>query len=99
MSNYGFHMESVSQGSNLTGIINDTEGLIKDGRLQCANENDLMKIHWLDSALKIEDETNRRRLIKISKNAHVDGVAALLDAVCMRHVHWEELSEQLKNKE
>ena len=96
---YGFHCESVSQGSNLTGIINDTEGMIKDGRLQCAEDNDLMKIHWLDSALKVEVETNRRRLIKISKNAHVDGVAALLDAMCMRHNHWEELSDQLKNED
>lgn len=96
---YGFHMEKVAQGSNLTGVINDTEGLIKDGLLQCANDNDLMKAHWLDAALKIEDETNRRRLIKISKNAHVDGVAALLDAMCMRHNHWEELQGQLKNEE
>lgn len=99
MESYGFHMEKVSQGSNLTGVINDTEGLIKEGKLQCANDNDLMKVHWLDSALKIEDETNRRRLIKISKNAHVDGVAALLDAMCMRHNHWEELQGQLRNEE
>ena len=96
---YGYHMEKVAQGSNLTGVINDTEGLIKEGRLQCGDDNDLMKIHWLDAALKLEDETNRRRLIKISKNAHVDGVAALLDAMCMRHNHWEELQGQLKNEE
>lgn len=96
---YGFHMEKVAQGSNLTGVINDTEGLIKDGKLQCGNDNDLMKVHWLDAALKIEDETNRRRLIKISKNAHVDGVAALLDAMCMRHTHWEELGSQLRNED
>jgi phage terminase large subunit-like protein len=99
METYGFHMEKVSQGSNLTGIINDTEGLIKEGRLQCGDDNDLMKAHWLDAALKIEDETNRRRLIKISKNAHVDGVAALLDAMCMRHNHWEELQGQLRNED
>ena len=99
LDKYGFHMEAVAQGPNLTGVINDTEGLLKSGRLQCANDNDLMKIHWLDAALKIEDETNRRKLIKISKNAHVDGVAALLDAMCMRHVHWEEYGAQLRNEE
>ena len=99
LDKYGFHMESVVQGPNLTGVIIDTEGLMKSGRLQCANDNDLMKIHWLDAALKIEDETNRRKLIKISKNAHVDGVAAILDAMCMRHNHWEEYSAQLKNEE
>ena len=94
----GFHMESVSQGSNLTGIINDTEGLLRDSKLQCAEDNDLMKIHWLDSALKIESDTNRRRLVKINKNAHVDGVAALLDAMCMRHNHWEQLQHRLRNE-
>ena len=80
-------------------FINDAEGMLKDGRLQCANDNDLMKVHWLDAALKLEVETNRKKLIKISKNAHVDGVAALLDALCMRHNHWEELQEQLKNED
>lgn len=99
LKTYGFHTESVSQGPNLTGIINDTEGMIKDGKLQCAEDNDLMKVHWLDAALKVEIETNRRKLIKISKNAHVDGVAALLDAMCMRHNHWEELQDQLKNED
>lgn len=99
LETYGFHCEKVRQGPNLTGVINDTEGLIKDGLLQCADDNDLMKVHWMDSALKIEDDTNRRKLIKISKNAHIDGVAALLDAMCMRHNHWEELQGQLKNEE
>ena len=99
LKTYGFHTEAVSQGPNLTGIINDTEGMIKDGKLQCAEDNDLMKVHWLNAALKVEIETNRRKLIKISKNAHVDGVAALLDAMCMRHNHWEELQDQLKNED
>lgn len=97
LDGYGFHIDSVIQGTNLTGVINDCEGLIKEGRLQCADDNDLMKIHLLDAALKIDTETNRRKLVKISKNAHVDGVACLLDALCMRHVHFEELSEQLRN--
>ena len=99
LKSYSFHCESVSQGPNLTGVINDTEGMIKDGKLQCAEDNDLMKVHWLDAALKVEIETNRRKLIKIRKNAHVDGVAALIDAMCMRHNHWEELQEQLKNED
>ena len=99
LENYGFHCEKVRQGPNLTGVINDTEGLMKDGLLQCADDNDLMKVHWMDSALKIEDDTNRRKLIKITKNAHIDGVAALLDAMCMRHNHWEELQSQLRNEE
>ena len=95
---YGFHCDTVFQGTNLTGVINTTEGMLKDGTLQCAEDNDLMKIHLLDAALKTETETNRKKLIKISKRAHVDGVAALLDAMCMRANKWEELKEQLKNE-
>ena len=94
----GFDMESVSQGSNLTGVLIDMEGMIKDGRLRCIGDNDLMKIHMLDAALKFEDGTNRRRLIKINPRSHIDGVAALSDAICMRHNYYEELAGQLSNK-
>jgi len=94
----GYDCESVSQGSNLTGVLIDMEGMIKDGRLRCIGDNDLMKIHMLDAALKFEDGTNRRRLIKIGPKAHIDGMAALSDAICMRHNYYEELAGQLSNK-
>ena len=93
----GYDMESVSQGSNLTGVLIDMEGMIKDGRLRCANDNDLMKVHMLDAALKFEDGTNRRRLIKINQRQHIDGMAALSDAICMRHNYYEEMAGQLAN--
>lgn len=98
LEGYGFHCDTVYQGTNLTGIINTTEGMLKDGTLQCANDNDLMKIHMLDAALKTETETNRKKLIKISKNAHVDGMACLLDAMCMRANVWDEMHSQLVNE-
>ena len=94
----GFAMESVSQGSNLTGVLIDMEGMIKDGRLRCINDNDLMKVHMLDAALKFEEGTNRRRLIKMNARAHIDGMAALSDAICMRHNYYEEMSAQLSNE-
>ena len=94
----GFSMESVSQGSNLTGVLIDMEGMIKDGRLRCINDNDLMKVHMLDAALKFEEGTNRRRLIKMSAKQHIDGMAALSDAICMRHNYYEEMAAQLSNK-
>ena len=93
----GFSMESVSQGSNLTGVLIDMEGMIKDGRLRCINDNDLMKVHMLDAALKFEEGTNRRRLIKMSAKQHIDGMAALSDAICMRHNYYEEMAAQLSN--
>ena len=97
---YGFHMESVFQGFNLSGIEDNLEGLMRNGQIRCADNNDLLKIHFMDAAQQMESNTSvhpRKKLIKISKNAHVDGVAAILDALCMRQNHWAELGEQLKN--
>lgn len=95
----GFEMESVSQGPNLTGVIIDTEGMIREGTLQCANQNPLMKIHMIDSALKLDTLEKRRQLVKIQRgpHVHIDGMAALLCAMCMRRNYYQELENMLKN--
>ena len=93
----GYHMESVSQGSNLTGVIIDAEGMIKDGRLKSAEDNNLMKIHMMDSALQIYED-NRRRLVKVSSTAHIDGMAALLDAMTMRRNYYAQMEHLLRNE-
>lgn len=101
LESFGFHCESVFQGFNLTGIEDNLEGLLKNGTIQCADDNDLLKIHFLDAAQQIESNTSahpRKKLVKISKNAHVDGVAAILDALCMRQNHWGELGDRLSNE-
>jgi len=98
MEQYGFHMDSVFQGENLTGVINLTEGELLDGRLRIG-DNDLLAVHLLNAAVKSTAATGRRRLIKLSANAHVDGAAALLDAMCVRVAHGVEIGEQLKNIE
>ena len=97
LESMGYHMESVSQGSNLTGVIVDVEGMIKDGRLRSAEDNNLMKIHMMDSALQIYED-NRRRLVKVSSTAHVDGMAALLDAMTMRRNYYTEMENLLRNE-
>lgn len=100
MEQYGFHMESVFQGFNLTGIEDNFEGMMKNGQIRCANDNDLLKLHFLDAAQLIESGTSahaRKKLVKLSKNSHVDGVASILDALCMRQNHWSELGDRLTN--
>ncbi len=100
MEQYGFHMDSVFQGFNLTGIENDFEGMVRTGQLRCADQNDLLKLHFLDAAQQIEAGTSahsRKKLVKISKNAHVDGVAAILNALCMRANYWSEMGQRLEN--
>jgi phage terminase large subunit-like protein len=97
MEGAGFHMESVYQGENLTGVINLTEGTAKDGAF-VIGDNDLLAVHMLNSALKLNAETGRKKLIKLRATDRIDGMAALLDAMCMRQVYSEELGEQLRNK-
>lgn len=96
MSAYGFHMDDVFQGDNLWPVIQETEGLLKDGRIHCG-DNDLLKIHMLDAAVKMSVERGRGKLIKLSPNAHVDGVAALLDGLTVRQKYYYEIGEQLQN--
>ena len=97
MAGMGLHTESVSQGSNLTGVIHDVEDMIRDGKLKSAENNNLMKIHMMDSALQ-KYEDNRRRLVKVSSTAHIDGMAALLDAMCMRRNYYLEMEHLLRNE-
>lgn len=96
MSAYGFHMDDVYQGTNLTPVINETEGLLKDGRIRIG-QNDLLKMHMLDSALKIDNTTDKKRLVKLQQTAHIDGMAALLDAMCVRQKWYSEIGVQLQN--
>ncbi len=93
----GLKCDSVYQGENLTGIINQTEALVRDGKLRIG-DNDLMKMHLLDSALKINNDTDRKKLVKLRKRGHIDGTAALLDAMCMRSVYHSELGRRLENR-
>ena len=95
-----YHCESVFQGYNLTGIEDNFEGMLREGRIRCMDDNDLLKIHMMDAAQQIESNTSahpRKKLVKLSRNAHVDGVAAILDAMCMRQNHWAEMGARLMN--
>ena len=97
MKQYGFHMDDVWQGYNLTPVIRETEGLMRDGAF-CIGDNDLMKVHLLDTALKTEAESGRSKPVKMSATAHIDGAAALLDAMTVRQKYYAEIGEQLKNE-
>lgn len=97
MTAYGFHMDDVYQGTNLSPVLRDMEGSIKDGRVHIGN-NDLLKIHFLNSALKLDTESNKIRLVKLSPTAHIDGMAALSDAFCVRQKWYNDIGKQLSNK-
>lgn len=98
MDGYGFQMDDVFQGFNLTPVIRETEGLMKDGVFDIG-DNDLLKAHLLSMGMKMDIESGRMRAIKISANEHIDGGAALLDAMTVRQKWADEIGEQLKNEE
>lgn len=95
MRRFGFHMDDVKQGFNLTPVIREVGALIKDGTVDIG-DNTLTQAHFLNSALKMEDD--RVRLVKIAKNAHIDGMAAFLDAMTVRQKHYANIGAQLKNE-
>ena len=96
MENYGFHMDDVFQGYNLHPVIQELEGYLKDNKVHIG-DNDLLKIHFFNSALKISTEKGRCKLVKIKPTAHIDGMAALLDAMTVRQKWYGEIGTQLKN--
>ena len=93
---YGFHCDDVYQGENLYGVIQETEGLLEDGKVHIG-DNDLLKIHLLNSAIKMSTERGRGKLVKVNPSAHIDGTAALLDAMTMRQKWWGDIGYQLQN--
>ena len=93
----GFHMDDVYQGDNLYGTMQTAEGLMKDGRIKIG-DNDLLRVHFLDSAMKMNNERGRGKLVKVSRMAHIDGMAALLDALVVKEKHFANIGAQLANK-
>lgn len=95
---FGFQTDDVHQGHNLTPVIYEMEGLMKDGRIHIGN-NELLKIHLLDSALENDTRVQKVKLKKLNPRSHIDGTAALLDALCVRQKWYGDLSSRLINQE
>jgi phage terminase large subunit-like protein len=73
------------------------EGLIKDEKIYIG-DNDLLKSHLLNAAIKMSIERGRGRLVKINQRARIDGVAALADAMTVRQKWYSEIGYQLQNE-
>lgn len=97
LQDYGFHCDDVAQGFNLSPIITDLQRTIKSGRLHIG-DNDLLKLHFLDTALKFSAEKERCKIVKLRNNVHIDGVARLLCAMTVRMKHWSLLGQRLTNR-
>ena len=96
MNQYGFHMDDVHQGENLTPVINECDGLLRDQTLQLGSNN-VLKAHFLNVGMKQNAETRRIRPVKIDPRCHIDGFVAVIDALTVRQKWYDQIGEQLKN--
>ena len=97
MKNFGFHMDDVFQGENLWSTLQELEGKIKDKTIMIG-DNDLLKMHLLNAAIKMSTERGRGKLVKINPTGRIDGTAALTDAMCVRQKWYAEIGGQLRNE-
>lgn len=97
LESYGYQCDDVYQGDNLWSIIQEVGALIKSGKIHIG-DNDLLKLHFLDSAIKMNNDRGRGRLIKLNPNtSHIDGMASVLDAFTMRSKYFDEIGGRLEN--
>lgn len=96
MKEYGYQVDDVYQGDNLWGVLQEMEGLMKDGKVHCG-DNDLLKVHLLNAAIKMNVERGRGKLVKLSANLHIDGVCAFADAMTVRQKWYNMLGDRLQN--
>lgn len=97
MQQYGFHMDDVYQGENLTPVIHECDGLLRDKTLQLCN-NKLLKAHFLNVGMKQNIETRKVRPVKIDQRCHIDGFVAVIDALTVRQKWYDQIGEQLRNE-
>lgn len=93
----GYHLDDIFQGENLYGVIQETQGLLEDRRIHIG-DNDLLAMHLLDSAIKMSTERGRGKLVKVNSRVHIDGTAALLDALTVRQKWYGEIGDRLANR-
>jgi len=96
MTSYGFHCDDVFQGNNLTPVLHEMDGLLRDGTLQLG-DNKLLKSHFLNVAVKQDTESRKIRPVKIDPRCHIDGFVAVCDALTVRQKWADQIGEQLKN--
>lgn len=97
MKAYGFMCDDVFQGFNLSPVIKEADGLMRDAKIKYAS-NSILKMHLLDTALKIDTESNKVKMIKLNSKCHIDGCASLLDALTVRQKWYGQLGAQLENR-
>lgn len=97
LKEFGYHMDDVNQGFNLSGVIEDLEGVLRDGNVKIAGDNQLLAMHLLNVALKEDSETRKNKPVKIEPRAKIDGFVSIIDAWTVRQKYWPEIGALIEN--
>lgn len=96
MNQAGFHTDDVFQGTNLSPILKEFEGLVQDKAIQIG-ENNLLRSHLLNVAVQINSGDQRMKPVKIEERLHIDGFVSVIDAFTVRSKYYCEIGKLLEN--
>lgn len=97
LQNSGFHTDDVFQGTNLSPLLDEFEGKLKDGSVRIGNNN-LLKSHLLNVAVQINSGDGRKKPVKIEQRMHIDGFVSVIDAFTVRSKYYSQIARQLANE-
>ena len=92
----GFHTDDVYQGTNLTPILHEFEGNLKDGLFDFG-DNSMLAAHFLNVAVDINLNDSRMKPVKIEKCMRIDGAMSVFDALTMVSKYHNEIGKKLLN--
>ncbi|MBO5023592.1 MAG: terminase large subunit [Clostridia bacterium] len=92
----GFHTDDVYQGTNLSPLLDEFEGNLKDRRL-AIGENTLLRAHLLNVAVQINSGNGLKKPVKIEPRLHIDGFISVICAFTVRSKYYSEIGKQLAN--
>ena len=92
----GFHTDDVYQGTNLTPLLHEFEGNLKDGLFDFG-DNSMLAAHFLNVAVDINLNDSRMKPVKIEKRMRIDGAMSVFDALTMVSKYHNEIGKKLLN--
>lgn len=92
----GFHTDDVYQGTNLTPILHEFEGNLKDGLFDFG-DNSMLAAHFLNVAVDINLNDSRMKPVKVEKRMRIDGAMSVFDALTMVSKYHNEIGKKLLN--
>ena len=92
----GFHTDDVYQGTNLTPVLHEFEGNLKDGLFDFG-DNSMLAAHFLNVAVDINLNDSRMKPVKIEKRMRIDGAMRVFDALTMVSKYHNEIGKKLLN--